>query len=82
MRELPRLKQMRKIFFVNNWLVAFIGGQCSERAQSVVRGFLDNARDLDRDLSLKVLEAVDELDRCVRIKQRQTGSANDTEQDN
>lgn len=82
LRELPRLKQMRKIFFVNNWLAAFIGGQCSERAQSVVRGFLDNARDLDRDLRLKVLEAVDELDRCVRIKQRQTGSADDTEQDN
>lgn len=82
LRELPRLKQMRKIFFVNNWLAAFIGGQCSERAQSVVRGFLDNARDLDRDLRLKVLEAVDELDRCVRIKQRQTGSADDAEQDN
>lgn len=81
LRELPRLKQMRKIFFVNNWLAAFIGGQCSERAQSVVRGFLDNARDLDRDLRLKVLEAVDELDRCVRIKQRQTGSADDTEQE-
>jgi aminopeptidase N len=66
--ELPTLKRTRKIFFVNGWLASFLGGQCNERALQSVRGFLDRTPALDRDLRLKVLESVDGLERCVRIR--------------
>ncbi|HVF49094.1 MAG TPA: M1 family aminopeptidase [Pyrinomonadaceae bacterium] len=68
LRELPALKRTRKIFFVNGWLAAFIGGQCSDDALKVVRDFLARETALDRDLRLKVLEASDGLERCVRIR--------------
>jgi aminopeptidase N len=67
---LPRLKRTRKIFFVNGWLSAFIGGQCSRKAQSVVQNFLRREQTLDRDLRLKVLEVADGLERCVKIRER------------
>jgi aminopeptidase N len=66
--ELPALKRTRKIFFVNGWLAAFIGGQCDERAASTVRDFLARTPALDRDLRLKILEAADGLERCVRVR--------------
>ncbi|MDT5123494.1 MAG: aminopeptidase [Acidobacteriota bacterium] len=66
--ELPKLKRTRKIFFINGWLAAFIGGQCSEQAEAVVQNFLQRERLLDRDLRLKVLEVADGLERCVRIR--------------
>jgi aminopeptidase N len=66
--ELPNLKRTRKIFFVNGWLASFLGGQCNQSALNTVRGFLDGNPQLDRDLRLKVLEAVDGLERCVRIR--------------
>jgi aminopeptidase N len=75
LRELPRLKRARKIFFVNGWLAAFIGGQCSPQAMSVVDDFLRRETTLDRDLRLKVLEAADGLGRCVRIRDRYAGKA-------
>jgi aminopeptidase N len=68
--ELPKLKRTRKIFFVNGWLSAFIGGQCSDRAQATVQNFIERESALDRDLRLKVLEVSDNLERCVRIKER------------
>ncbi|HEX3560744.1 MAG TPA: M1 family aminopeptidase [Pyrinomonadaceae bacterium] len=71
--ELPALKRTRKIFFVNGWLAAFIGGQCNERAAKTVRDFLAREVQLDRDLRLKVLEASDGLERCVRIRARYAG---------
>ncbi|MET0649090.1 MAG: M1 family aminopeptidase, partial [Pyrinomonadaceae bacterium] len=52
--ELPTLKRTRKIFFVNGWLAAFIGGQCDARAAGLVRDFLARRPALDRDLRLKV----------------------------
>ncbi|MBV9959476.1 MAG: ERAP1-like C-terminal domain-containing protein, partial [Acidobacteria bacterium] len=69
LKELPKLKRTRKIFFVNGWLAAFIGGQCDERALDTVQNFLNGeGKTLDRDLRLKVLEATDGLERCVRIR--------------
>jgi aminopeptidase N len=68
--ELPTLKRTRKIFFVNGWLAAFIGGQCDARASAAVRDFLARTPQLDRDLRLKVLEATDGLERCVRIREK------------
>ncbi len=70
LRALPTLKRTRKIFFVNGWLAAFIGGQCNESALGVVQNFLEREGSLDRDLRLKVLEAADSLERCVRIRQK------------
>jgi aminopeptidase N len=70
LKELPRLKRTRKIFFVNGWLSAFVGGQCSEQALTVVRRFLESEKSLDRDLRLKVLEVLDDLERCVRIRNK------------
>jgi aminopeptidase N len=80
LEELPKLKRTRKIFFVNGWLSAFVGGQCSERALATVQNFLQRQSSLDRDLRLKVLEVEDDLARCVRIKARyapQGAAAND-----
>ncbi|HEX8649507.1 MAG TPA: M1 family aminopeptidase [Pyrinomonadaceae bacterium] len=70
LRQLPVLKRTRKIFFVNGWLSAFIGGQCDERALAVVQNFLGREGSLDRDLRLKVLEVADGLERCVRIRSK------------
>ena len=73
--ELPTLKRTRKIFFVNGWLASFIGGQCDARAAGVVRDFLAREQTLDRDLRLKVLEAADGLERCVRVREKFAGAA-------
>lgn len=66
--ELPNLKKNRKIFFVNGWLSAFMGGQKSEEALRIVNKFLADNPDLDKDLRLKILENVDGLERAVKIR--------------
>jgi aminopeptidase N len=68
--ELPNLKRDRKIFFVNGWLGAFIGGQRSPEALKVVNDFLRENRKLDADLKRKILERVDGLERAVRIRKK------------
>jgi aminopeptidase N len=68
--ELPNLKRSRKIFFVNGWLAAFIGGQRSEQALNIVNKFLADNPNLDRDLRLKVLENVDVIERAVKIRSK------------
>jgi aminopeptidase N len=69
---LPQLKRRRKIFFVNHWLAAFLGGQTAAASAAAVARFLEQAK-LDRDLRLKVLEAADDLERTVRIRARFAG---------
>jgi aminopeptidase N len=64
---LPQVKRERKIFFLLGWLNAFIDGQQSAEAQKEVHNYLKTAQ-LDRDLQLKILEVVDELDRTVKIR--------------
>ena len=66
--ELPNLKRSRKIFFVNGWLGAFIGGQRSESALEIVNKFLADNPNLDKDLRLKILENADGLERAVKIR--------------
>ncbi len=66
--ELPDLKRNRKIFFVNGWLAAFIGGQKSEEALAIVNKFLADNPNLDKDLRLKILENVDLIERAVKIR--------------
>jgi hypothetical protein len=75
LEELPTLKRTRKMFFVNGWLAAFVGGQCSADAFNVVQNFLAREGALDRDLRLKVLEVTDGLERCVRIRTKYAGEA-------
>jgi len=66
--ELPNLKRNRKIFFVNAWLAAFIGGHRSEEALGIVYKFLAGNPNLDKDLRLKILENVDLIERAVKIR--------------
>jgi len=72
LEALPQVKRERKIFFVLAWLNAFIGGQQSGESLNDVREFLRNNK-LDRDLQLKVLEVMDELERTVRIRNKFEG---------
>ena len=72
LERLPELKRTRKIFFVEHWVGAFLAGQTDARALDEVRRLLDTA--LDADLRLKVLEAVDVLERTVRIRARYAGA--------
>jgi aminopeptidase N len=67
LEALPQVKRERKIFFTLAWLNAFIGGQRSWEALDQVQEFL-RANRLDRDLELKVLEVMDELERTVKIR--------------
>ena len=70
LKELPNHKRNRKIFFVNGWLAAFVGGQKSRQALDIVNKFLADNPDLDRDLRLKILENVDVIERSVKIRSR------------
>jgi len=66
--ELPNHKRNRKIFFVNGWLGAFIGGQRSDAALAIINKFLDTNPNLDKDLRLKILENSDLIERAVRVR--------------
>jgi aminopeptidase N len=68
LKELPNLKRDRKIFFVNGWLGAFIGGQKSQQALDIVNRFLTDDPNLDKDLRLKILENADTIERAVKIR--------------
>ncbi|MFN7997494.1 MAG: M1 family aminopeptidase [Bryobacteraceae bacterium] len=65
--SLPQIKRERKIFFVLAWLNAFIGGQQTATSSQQVHQWLRTSG-ADPDLTRKVLEVVDELDRTVRIR--------------
>jgi aminopeptidase N len=66
---LPELKKKRKIFFVNDWLAAFVGGQVDGQALEQVGTYAEQP-DLDPDLRLQLLEAIDGLARTVKIRAR------------
>ncbi|MBX3244637.1 MAG: hypothetical protein KF685_09305 [Acidobacteria bacterium] len=68
LKELPNHKANRKIFFVNGWLGAFIGGQRSEEALNIINEFLADHPGLDNDLRLKILENADTIERAVNIR--------------
>jgi aminopeptidase N len=69
LEALPQIKRERKIFFLVDWLEAFIDGQQSPAAQAEVYAYLDSGG-IDDDLRLKILQAVDELDRTVAIRRK------------
>jgi len=66
---LPEFRLSHKIFFVNNWLAAFVGGQVDAAALEQVESFARQP-ELDPDLRLQLLEAMDGLARTVRIRGR------------
>jgi aminopeptidase N len=66
---LPELKRKRKIFFVDNWLAAFVGGQLDAAALEQIQSFARQPG-LDPDLKLQLLEAMDGLARTVKIRAR------------
>ncbi len=69
LQALPQVKRERKIFFLLAWLDAFIGGQQSAKADEIVHHYLDTAQ-IEPDTRLKILQAVDELDRTVKIRKQ------------
>jgi aminopeptidase N len=69
LKALPQLKRQRKIFFINEWLAAFIGGQNSLEALKIVEKYLQE-NNLDKDLKLKILEATDKLERAATIRNK------------
>jgi len=73
LQALPRLARERRIFFVNHWLAAFVGGQRSARALSVVDRVLREG-ELPDSLQRKLREARDGLARTVGIRARFGGS--------
>jgi aminopeptidase N len=66
---LSQFKSDRKIFFLGRWLDAFLQGQTSAAARDEIRRYLSKT-EIDRDLRLKILQAVDELDRTVAIRRQ------------
>jgi aminopeptidase N len=69
LEALPQIKRERKIFFLEDWLTAFIDGQQSAAARAEVYAYLKSG-EIDPDLRLKILQVVDELDRTVAIRQK------------
>ena len=69
LEALPEIKRDRKIFFLMSWLSVFVDGQQSPAAQAEVHQYLRTAA-IDPDLRLKILQAVDELDRTVKIRKK------------
>jgi aminopeptidase N len=67
LEALDQVKRERKIFFLVGWLDAFMDGQQSRGSLDVVQHYLATAHP-DPDLRLKILQAMDELDRTVRIR--------------
>lgn len=72
LQALPQVKRERKIFFLVSWLDSFIGGQQSEKSDQIVHHYLDTAQ-IEPDTRLKILQAVDELDRTVKIRKKYAG---------
>jgi aminopeptidase N len=69
---LPWIQRNRRIFFLGSWLGATLGGQRDAAALSAVDGWLARHPDLATDLRQKVLQARDELERTVRIREQFT----------
>jgi aminopeptidase N len=73
LQALPQIKRERKIFFLVAWLDSFIDGQQSAKSDEIVHHYLDTAQ-IEPDTRLKILQAVDELDRTVKIRKKYAGA--------
>ena len=68
--SLPFIQAHRRIFYLETWLAAFLRGQTGDSALTVVQRYLREHPNLPLDLRRKVLQHADELERTVRIRQR------------
>jgi aminopeptidase N len=66
--SLPWIESHRRIFFLGQWLGAFLDGQTSPEALHAVDQFLSTHATLPTDLRQKVLQSEDELRRTVQIR--------------
>jgi aminopeptidase N len=69
LQALDRLARVRKIFFLDRWIMSFVGGQHTPEALARVDCIIAERR-LAPELGLKLLEARDGLVRTIRIRQR------------
>ncbi|MFN9204723.1 MAG: M1 family metallopeptidase [Gemmatimonas sp.] len=67
--SLPWIQQNRRIFFLGAWLSAMLNGQTEPDALTLVDGWLAANPALPADLRQKVLQARDDLERTVLIRQ-------------
>lgn len=74
--SLPWIQKNRRIFYLGAWLNTFVESRRSREALDIVRLFLAERKDLGRDIRLKVLQSVDELERAVTIRERSGRFAN------
>ena len=68
--SLSWIQRNRRIFFLGNWLGAFMDGQRSAEGEARVNEFLRAHPALAPDLRRKVLQNADELRRTVAIRRR------------
>jgi aminopeptidase N len=68
LERLPWIQQNRRIFFLPQWVNAFVLGQRSPEALKVVDDYLAAHPELSPDLRRKVYEARDALEEIVRIR--------------
>ncbi|MEJ7812179.1 MAG: M1 family aminopeptidase [Gemmatimonadaceae bacterium] len=66
--SLSWIQTNRRIFFLGNWLGAFLDGQRSPDALAAVDRYLADHPALPADLRQKILQSADELRRTVRIR--------------
>ena len=78
---LPWIQQNRRIFFLGSWLGATLGGQTERAALAIVDDWLAERPTLAADLRQKVLQARDDLERTVRIRERFAPDAEETAAD-
>jgi aminopeptidase N len=69
LERLQWIQQNRRIFFLSQWVNAFIGGHSSREALAVVDDHLLRHPELPIDLRRKVLQARDALARTVEIRE-------------
>jgi aminopeptidase N len=69
--SLPFIQAKRRIFFLESWLSAFLTGQTGAPALATDQAYLRDHPRLPEDLRRKVLQHADELERTVRIRERE-----------
>jgi aminopeptidase N len=70
LERLEWIRENRRIFFLPRWIEAFLRGQTGTGALVDVDAFLAAHPELPADIRRKVLQARDELERTVRIRER------------
>ncbi|HEX6107240.1 MAG TPA: hypothetical protein VFZ26_16760, partial [Gemmatimonadales bacterium] len=66
--SLEFIQANRRIFYLEDWLAAFLRGQTGDSALALAGGYLDERPGPPPDLRLKLLQHLDELERTVRIR--------------